>query len=123
MRAYTVATAAVTLRMPAKWIDNVLSHHSVPGIVRTRQGVSRRLTPQAILSLEIAIRLIDGLSTPVARALELSAKGIRENGEIPAGKGVTVRFDVEAIQAELSERLANAVEIAPLPRRGRPPKG
>jgi hypothetical protein len=123
MRAYTVATAAVTLRMPAKWIDNVLSHHSVPGIVRTRQGVARRLTPQAILSLEIAIRLIDGLSIPVARALELSAKGIRENGEIPAGKGVTVRFDVEAIQAELSERLANAVEIAPLPRRGRPPKG
>ena len=122
MRAYTVATAAVTLRMPAKWIDNVLSHHSIPGVARSRQGVSRRLTPQAVLNLEIAIRLLNSLSLPVARALEL-AKIVRETGEIAAGKGVTLRLDIAAIQAELAERLAHAVEIAPVPKRGRPGKG
>jgi hypothetical protein len=122
LRAYTVAAAAVTLRMPVKWIDNVLSHHTVPGVARSRQGVSRRLTPQAILSLEIAIRLSNALSISVARSLELATRLVREHGELSAGKGLTLALDIEVIQAELAERLANAVEIAPLPRRGRPSK-
>jgi hypothetical protein len=122
LRAYTVAAAAVTLGMSTKWIDNVLSHHTVPGVARSRQGVSRRLTPQAILSLEIAIRLSNALSIPVARSLELAARLVRERGELSAGKGLTLALDIEVIQAELAERLANAVEIAPLPRRGRPSK-
>jgi hypothetical protein len=108
--------------MPVKWIDNVLSHHTVAGVARSRQGVSRRLTPQAILGLEIAIRLSNALSIPIARSLELAARLVRERGELSAGKGLTLALDIEVIQAELAERLANAVEIAPLPRRGRPSK-
>ena len=123
MRAYTVATAAVTLRVPAKWIDNVLSHNVVPGVAGSRQGVARRLTPQGILNLEVAIRLRDALSVPVARALELAATVVRDKGDMPAGKGITLTLDIEMIQADLAVRLAHAVEIAPLPRRGRPAKG
>jgi hypothetical protein len=51
MRAYTVATTAVTLNVPTKWVDNVLSHYHVPGVARNQQGVSRKLTYQAILTL------------------------------------------------------------------------
>ena len=120
MRAYTVATAAVTLRMPAKWVDNVLSHHSIAGVAKARQGIARRLTPHAILNLEVALRLSDALSIPTARALELAQDLTARTGELSTGKGITLTLDIEAIQAELAERLAHAVEIAPLPRRGRP---
>ena len=122
MRAYTVATAAVTLQMPPKWIDNVLSHHSISGVAKSRQGVARRLTPQALLSLEIAIRLSEALSIPTARALQLAHELLQEPSGLRAGKGVTLALDLESIKSDLGERLAHAVEIAPLPRRGRPPK-
>ena len=120
MRAYTVATAAVTLRMPAKWVDNVLSHHSIAGVAKARQGIARRLTPQAILNLEVAIRLSEALSIPTARALALAQALMARTGELSTGKGITLTIDIEAIRADLAERLAHAVEIAPLPRRGRP---
>ena len=122
MRAYTVATAAVTLQMPPKWIDNVLSHHSISGVAKSRQGVARRLTPQALLNLEIAIRLSDALSIPIARALELAHGLMEKPSGLTVGHGITLTLDVEAISAELTDRLAHAVEIAPLPKRGRPAK-
>ena len=57
MRAYTVAASAFTLGVNTKWLDNVLSHHRVDGVFQQRQGISRRLTPAALLTLEIAARL------------------------------------------------------------------
>src|SRR5215213_3807416 len=120
MRAYTVATAAVTLQMPAKWIDNVLSHHSINGVAKSRQGIARRLTPQALLTLEIAIRLSEAFSIPTRRALELAQDLVRQASGSTAGKGVTLTIDVETIRSDLGERLEHAVEIAPLPKRGRP---
>jgi len=120
VRAYTVATAAVTLGMSAKWVDNILSHHSIPGVAKSRQGIARRLTPQAILSLEITSRLSTTLSIPVARALELARELLGQRDKLAVGKGITLILDIEAIEAEVADRLAHAVEIAPLPRRGRP---
>ena len=125
MRAYTVAAVAVTLKVPAKWIDNVLSHHNVPGVSQTRQGVSRKLTPQAVTTLEIALQLLRSISLPVARALEI-AHALAQSGETPArvslSSSVDIVVDVSAITVETSRRLADAVEIAPQPRRGRPPR-
>ena len=125
MRAYTVAAVAVTLKMSAKWVDNVLSHHSVPGVSHTRQGVSRKLTPKAVTTLEIALQLLRSISLPVARALEI-AHALVQSGETPArvslSSSVDIVVDVSAITAETSRRLADAVEIAPQPRRGRPPR-
>lgn len=123
MRAYTVATAAVTLRMPPKWIDNVLSHHSISGVAKSRQGVSRRLTPRAILNLEIAIRLSDALDIPAGRALRLAHELLQDAAASTTGKGITVTVDIQAIESDLAERLAHAVEISPVPKRGRPPRG
>jgi hypothetical protein len=36
--------------------------------------------------------------------------------------GVRLELDLNALQAHLLTRLEHAVEVAPLPRRGRPPK-
>jgi hypothetical protein len=120
VRAYTVTTAAVTLGIPAKWLDNVLSHHQVPGVDRSRQGVSRRITPQAILKLDIAIRLTRSLSVPIGRALELAEDLFHDTRGTRTEQGIDLTVDIQSMQEELTARLAHAVEIAPVPRRGRP---
>ncbi|HZI51858.1 MAG TPA: hypothetical protein VFE29_08535 [Terriglobia bacterium] len=125
MRAYTVAAVAVTLKVSPKWIDNVLSHHRIDGVSRTRQGVSRRLTPKAVTTLEIALQLLRSASLPVARALEI-AHALAQSEENPArvslSSSVAIVVDVASINAETARRLADAVEITPRPRRGRPPR-
>lgn len=123
MRAYTVATTAVTIRMPVKWIDNVLSHHRIAGVVQTKQGVARRLNPQTILILEVALRLSRSLGVPIKRALEMSTELCEAAGDTVSltlhGAGKLV-VDMTAARKETMARLAEAVEITPTPRRGRP---
>lgn len=121
MRAYTVATAAVALGVRTKWVDNVLSHHSIPGVFQSRQGVTRRLTAEAVSVLEIALRLTRGFGIPLNRSLDLAvaavSQGSKVSGEV---HGCEIRIDAAAIRSELDHRLAEAVEFVPVPRRGRP---
>jgi hypothetical protein len=60
------------------------------------------------------------LSIPVARALQLANQLLETPSGIPAGKGITLSLDLDAIEEDVAARLAQAVEIAPTPRRGRP---
>lgn len=125
MRAYTVAAVAVALKMPVKWVDNVLSHNKVRGVSQARQGVARRLTPQAVTILEIALQLIRAASVPVSRALAVAHEVAEMGGSaapVYLSNSVTIVVDVMAITRETSDRLAQAVEIAPRPPRGRPPR-
>ena len=120
-RAYTVATAALALGMPVKWVDNLLSHYKVPGIRQERQGIARRLSMEGLLILAITVLLVDELGLPTGRALVV-AEGIIENGgRFAAPKGLSVEIDLPVFEAGLIERLESAVEVAPIPRRGRPP--
>jgi hypothetical protein len=120
-RAYTIATAALALGLPTKWLDNVLSHNKVLGIRQDRQGVARRFSIDGLLVLAIAVLLIQdlGLSTP--RAIALAEHIAKNDGRYDSLRGITLQFDLSAFQARLLERLESAVEIAPLPQRGRPP--
>lgn len=123
MPAYTVAATAVTLGIPGKWVDNVLSHHRVPGVSQARQGVSRRLSPQAVLTLDVALRISSTLGVSTSRALDLSTRVLRRPAgteTIDLGQGVSLSIDLDEVRSELLERLAHAVEVAPSPRRGRP---
>lgn len=123
MRAYTVAATAVTLDVPAKWVDNALSHHHVPGVARRRQGVARRLSYQAVLTLEVALRLVRTLGVPLPRSIELATVLIsdpKSRQSLGAGSGLSLAIDIEAIEAHVARLLAHAVEVAPSPRRGRP---
>jgi len=123
MRAYTVATTAVTLRVPPKWLDNVLSQNDIGGVIKRRQGVARRLTPQAVITLDIALRLANAFNATIPAALRL-ARQLRERGQneagIDVGQGVRISIDLRRLEADVMERLADAVEISPSPRRGRP---
>jgi len=123
LRAYTVAATAIALGVTRKWVDNILSHHRIPGVLQKRQGISRRVTPEALLTLELVGILTTTLDIPILRALDLANGLINEQGKgIDLPKSPHVRFsaDIEAIAAELDSRLEHALEISPNPKRGRP---
>jgi len=120
MRAYTVATVAITLNVSPKWLDNTLSHYRIEGVVQARQGVSRKLSPHAVLTLRIALRLVEHLEMPLRRALELAHELTGDPGGYPLSRELSISLDLNRATAEITERLAQAVEITPVPRRGRP---
>ena len=120
-RAYTVATAALALGMPVKWIDNVLSHNRVPGIRQERQGIARHLSVEGLLVLALTALLTRELGLPTSKAIIVGHGIVVGKGRYLAGNSLTVEIDLPAFQARLLEKLESAVEIAPVPRRGRPP--
>jgi hypothetical protein len=121
-RAYTVTTAALALGVPAKWLDNTLSHFRIEGVHQARQGVARRLSLESLLHLATSIILTRELEIPLARALELARDLIAMDGQVAFGDRLSISTDVISIRADLLLHLEHAVEVAPLPRRGRPPK-
>ena len=121
MRGYTVASAAVALSVGPKWVDNALSHYRIPGVQQSRQGVARRLTAESVLVLEIALRLMRSLTLPLRTALDISAAVVASTTSSYSADDCVLEVDVAAIRAAIDRRLAEAVEFAPAPRRGRPP--
>jgi hypothetical protein len=108
--------------MPIKWLDNVLSHNRVTGVAQERQGISRRLTVEGLQVLALTVLLVQdlGLATPTAIAI---AEDLSKNeGRHFTPRGLSFAIDLPSFRAQLLERLENAVEVAPVPRRGRPPK-
>src|SRR5689334_22152266 len=120
-RAYTLATAALALGVTTKWLDNTLSHFRVQGVFQARQGVARRLPIESLALISIALDLIADLDIPVARALDL-ANRLTTCGKLTLPSGATIEVDLRSISESLLQRLEHAVEVAPLPRRGRPPQ-
>jgi hypothetical protein len=121
-RAYTIATAALTLGTSVKWLDNVLSHNRVSGIVRERQGVARRLTVESLVGLALAVLLVRELGLPTAKAIALAENLAKTEGRYIASRWLMLTLDLSSFRADLLERLENAVEMAPVPNRGRPHK-
>ena len=120
-RAYTVATAALALGVTAKWVDNILSHNKVLGIRQESQGIARRLSIDGLIILGLTALLNTELGLPTAEAIRVAEEIAKTNGQYFARHGLTVQIDLASFQASLLERLETAVEIAPVPRRGRPP--
>jgi hypothetical protein len=121
-RAYTVGTVALALAIPIKWIDNVLSHHALPGVFQQRQGVSRKVSLEGVLQLALAIDLIQDLQVPTPDSLHLAALLTEAGGNYRTKAGISIEVDLPRIRVHLETRLAEAVEVAPIPRRGRPPR-
>ena len=120
-RAYTVATVAVALTVERKWVDNVLTHYQLPDVPRRTQGVSRRLSSNAVLVLRVALSLTEDLGVPISRSINLAKKLVDARGVL-VEQGISVSFDFDAFEKLVHDRLAAAVEVAPVPLRGRPPQ-
>jgi hypothetical protein len=121
-RAYTIATAALTLEMPAKWLDNTLSHIKIPGVGQEKQGVARRITIDGLLILSIAALLINDLGISLSQAARIAEALASSSGLYTSPGGVGIQLDLEGLRFKLLERLEHAVEVAPIPKRGRPRK-
>jgi|SRR6267378_1146669 len=121
-RAYTIATAALALGTSVKWLDNVLSHNRVLGVSQERQGISRRLTVEALLVLALAVLLIQELGLPTSKAITLAEDLAKNEGRYSAQQGLNLGLDLRSFQIQLLQKLERAVEIAPIPKRGRPPR-
>jgi hypothetical protein len=121
-RAYTIATAALTLETSVKWLDNVLSHNRVSGIARERQGIARRLTVEGLVGLSLTVLLVRELGLPTAKAITVAENLARSEGRYITPLGLTLTLDLSSFQADLLDRLESAVEVAPVPKRGRPRK-
>lgn len=127
MAAYSVATAALALGIERKRLENILSRHDIPGTRQGRQGQARRLTRQAIVNLAAIVQLENVLSIPAPVAAELvrTARELSEHvvGPVELTRGsVALLLDLAAIDRALNAQLSEALEMAPRPRRGRPPR-
>jgi hypothetical protein len=120
-RAYTIATAALALDTPIKWLDNVLSHHRVLGVVQERQGVARKLTVDGLVVLALIVTLVQELALPTQSAIKIAEEIAQNAGRFRSPQGLNIAVDLLAFRTALLSRLERAVEIAPAPKRGRPP--
>ena len=121
-RSYTLATAALALQVPIKWLDNALSHHKVVGVHQEKQGVARRLTIDALVRLAVATILVRELGIPLPTAIEIAEAVTHSDGHFTSSSGLRLELNLKTLRTTLLTRLEHAVEIAPIPKRGRPPK-
>ena len=100
----------------------MLSHNRVSGVEQERQGVARRLAVEGLLILALAVLLIQEFELTTPMAIGVAEDLARNEGRHIARQGLNLALDLAAFRLQLLERLENAVEIAPVPKRGRPPK-
>ncbi len=123
MPLFNTATTASALGVTPKWLDNLLSHNNLAGLPQESQGVARRLSISVITQLALAKELIDQLGVPSPAALAIAARALQEPpGECYLSPHLRLSLDIASLKSQVLDRLTHAVETAPTPRRGRPPK-
>jgi hypothetical protein len=124
--SYTVRIAALATGLSHKWIDNLLSHHTLPGVAGGRQGLERSISIQGMLAIELVRLATRELGVPIARAVEIATLVLAADplgGPVRTSSGIEITFPIAELERRLRERLVEAVEAAPKPPRGRPPLG
>ena len=124
-RAYTVRTVALAIDVPAKWVDNLLSHHRLIGVAQSRQGVGRVISDEGVLAIQL-VRLLADLGIGTARAAEIASQTLasRTSGEarFVDESGIELLFHIGTVERRLRERMVDALDAVPRVRRGRPPR-
>lgn len=122
MRSYDIAVASLAIDAPTKWTDNLLSQHTIPNVLSAHRGIARRITHQALVRIALVRQLHVRLGVSVADAVRLAEFlldsrpiGVHVSGQL------TLTVDLEELERQLDNRLADALESAPAIRRGRPP--
>ena len=124
MRSYDIAIASLTIDAPTKWTDNLLSQYRLPDVISARRGVARRISFPALMRLALIRQLHTRLGLGVGDAIRIASEllGSERSGVYESGQ-ILLSFDRPGLECSLNARLAEALESAPAPRRGRPPKG
>jgi hypothetical protein len=75
-----------------------------------------------LVGLAIMVLIVRELGLPTAKAIAIAEDLAKNEGRHITSQGLILTLDLSSFRAELLARLENAVEIAPIPKRGRPPK-
>ena len=123
-RSYHTAAAAFAVGRSAKWLDNVLSRHEIPGVARQTRGTSRVIPIDALIILRIASDLCLDLDLSVPRALELATTLLTSSdGVAVLPSGLSIQVDLTRARRNLEHMLVESAEThLPAPR-GRPVAG
>ena len=121
-RSYSVRTTALALGVPAKWIDNLLSRHGIPGVAGGRQGIERTISDEGLLRVEVVRIASLELGLSIARAIEVtrSLDLASPMHRYRVASGAEMSFPVREIADRLRARIIDAMEAAPRVPRGRP---
>lgn len=122
-RSYHLAAARLAIECDAKWLDNLLSLHSLPGVTSERRGVARRLSAGGVLHAALVHQLVSDLGLAVRDAVSIAIRLlVTPGGRILLPGGTALEVDVATLEHRVEARLADAAEVELPPRRGRPPK-
>ena len=121
MRLYDVAVTSLAIDAPLKWTDNLLAHHAIPDVRSRTRGVARGISWVGLVRIALIRELHLALGCGVREAVALSDLMLREpDGALAPGRFLTLGFDRRAQEENLHQRLADTLESAPRPKRGRP---
>jgi hypothetical protein len=118
---YDLSAVAHALDIAPKQLDNMLSRNELPGVERKRRGVTRRITADAAVVINLASQLSNEIRLPIAAALALSSQLVVGNGSLTLGEFLAITVDLLRLRAHTIARLDSAVEAVGRRRRGRPP--
>jgi hypothetical protein len=120
-RSYHVDIARFAAGAGVKWIDNLLSVHSLSGVESARRGVARRISTHAVYQIALVHRLNHDVGVSVDTAVSIAHRLLSGNANHVGFPGhLELRFDRAAFQHEIDLRIAEAVESIVPARRGRP---
>ena len=140
-RVYDVAVASLAIGVEKKWLDNLTTHHALPGTEHFARGVPRRLAMRALVTAALVHELNRKLGVPVSRAVDLAAGVLGDSlatsgaavGEPLVAAGIqplrtvnvtpliSLTVDLYGLERDIDRRLLEAMETAVPRRRGRPP--
>ena len=121
MRLYSVAVASLAVDAPVKWTDNLIAHHALSEVHSLTRGIPRGVSWVGLVRIAVIRELHLALGCGVRDAVRLSERLLREpDGVVSVGRWATLGFDRRTLENDLQRRLAEALESAPTPRRGRP---
>jgi hypothetical protein len=121
MRLYSVAVASLAADAPVKWTDNLIAHHEIPEVRSRTRGVSRGVSWAGLVRIALIRELHIALGCGVREAVALSEALLQSPScTLKAGRWSTLAVDRVALEQELRRRVAEALESAPRPLRGRP---
>lgn len=121
MRLYSVAVTSLAVGAPIKWTDNLIAHHDLPEVRSQRRGVARGVSWAGLVRIALIRTIHLELGCGVREAVMLSGALLRSaNGGLTVGPRLMLAVDREGLERDVRQRLAEALESAPRPRRGRP---
>ena len=121
MRLYSVAVASLAIDAPGRWTDNLIAQHDIPDVLSRTRGVARGISWAGLVRIALIREFHVALGCGVRDAVALSDALLQSaTGNLKVGRWSTVAFDRRVLEQDLQHRLAEALESAPRPRRGRP---